>query len=309
MVMFYNVENLYDTTNDPSTDDEAFLPSARIPWTGQRLELKITHIAQVISQIAPQSFPVLVGMAEIENEGVLQMLVASKSLQTAHYQYVHYDSPDERGIDVALLYDPARFTVTASEPLRVVLPAGDRTRDILYVKGKTPDGNTLHVFVNHWPSRREGTEISEQRRLLAAGVLHAKIESIRKNQADAAILIMGDFNDEPSDKSITMGIPAYRPEENPRPGVCYNLLYNAFVAGKGSLYYKDWDLFDQIMVSGNLLTSKKNIHTSVDAAGIFSPKYLLHTDRSGKQKPNRTQGEKYFGGYSDHLPVYVNFTY
>ena len=307
VAMFYNVENLYDTQNDPKTNDDEFTPAGKVPWTEERLETKIQHIAQVISDITTPAMPDLIGFAEVENRQVLEMLTSSARLSKTKYNIVHYDSPDERGIDVALLYNPLTFKVVWSETLNVVLPGNDLTRDILYVKGKLNSGEILHVFINHWPSRREGSEMSESKRMAAASVLSAKLDAIRKVEKSANLLILGDFNDEPSNNSITQGIKAMIPEKPYTNENIYSLLYPEFKKGEGSLYYKDWDLFDQIIVSGKMLSQKKGLNTSVESAGIFKAEYLLYKDKNGEVRPNRTMGSTYFGGYSDHLPVYVKF--
>lgn len=308
VAMFYNVENFYDTQNDPKTNDDEFTPAGKVPWTEERLETKIKHIGQVISDIANPAMPDLIGFAEVENQQVLEMLTSSAGLSKAKYSIVHYDSPDERGIDVALLYNPATFKVISSEPLHVTLPDNDLTRDILYIKGKLNSGEILHVFINHWPSRREGSEISAEKRMDAAKVLRAKLDAIQKLEKSPDILILGDFNDEPSDNSITEGLKALSPDQPVSKQNIYSLLYPEFKKGEGSLYYKDWDLFDQIIVSGNLLSTKKGLRTSVSDAGIFKAEYLLFKSNTGESRPNRTMsGNKYFGGYSDHLPVYVKF--
>lgn len=308
VAMFYNVENLFDTQNDPKTNDDDFTPAGKVPWTEERLDTKIKHIGQVMTDITSPAMPDLVGFAEVENLQVLEMLTSSALLTKTNYGIVHYDSPDERGIDVALLYNPLTFKVVSSEPLKVELPGNDRTRDILYVKGKLKSGETLHVFINHWPSRREGSEISEPKRMAAAGVLRAKIDAIQKIEKSANILILGDFNDEPSDNSITQGLNALSPEQPGKGNNLYSMLYPQFKKGEGTLFYKDWDLFDQIIVSGNLLSRKKGFHTSLNDATIFSAEYLLFKNKNGGSRPNRTMGEKYFGGYSDHLPVIVKFS-
>lgn len=305
VAMFYNVENLYDTQNDPKTNDDEFTPTGKVPWTEERLETKIKHIGQVVTDITSPAMPDLIGFAEIENQQVLEMLTSSAGLSKAKYGIVHFDSPDERGIDVALLYNPLTFKVVSSEPLHVTLTDNDLTRDILYVKGKLTSGEMLHVFINHWPSRREGSELSEPKRMAAASVLRAKLDAIQKLEKYPNILILGDFNDEPSDNSITKGIKALSPDKEISNKNIYSLLYQQYKKGEGSLFYKDWDLFDQIIVSGNMLSRKNGLHTSVQDATIFSAEYLLFKNKAGESRPNRTMGEKYFGGYSDHLPVYV----
>jgi len=308
VAMFYNVENLFDTLDDPKINDDEFTPKGKVPWTEERLNTKINQIGQVMTDIAKPAMPDLVGFAEVENKMVLEMLTSSKLLNSKKYSIVHYDSPDERGIDVAMIYNPSTFKLISSEPLEVVLPGNDRTRDILYVKGKLNSGEILHVFVNHWPSRREGTNLSEPNRMVAANVLRTKIDAIQKLEKSANILILGDFNDEPSDKAITVGLKAQSPEMTVKSTDLCSLLYPEYKKGEGSLFYKDWDLFDQIIVSGNMISRKKGLRTSVDQAEIFRAEYLLFKIKDGESRPNRTMsGSKYFGGYSDHLPVYVKF--
>lgn len=308
VVMFYNVENLYDTVNDPITNDDEFTPSGKVPWTTERLYTKIKHTGQVIADITGPAMPDLVGLAEIENLNVLEMLTTSAGLSKTTYSIIHFDSPDERGIDVALLYNPATFKVITSEPQQVTLPDSDLTRDILYVKGKINSGEILHVFINHWPSRREGSEISASKRMAAANVLRDKLDLLQKLEKNPKIVILGDFNDEPSDNSITQGLKALAPDQAITNNNLYSLLYPEFKKGEGSLFYKDWDLFDQVIVSGNMLSGKKGLRTSVKDAGIFNADYLLFKNKTGESRPNRTMsGDKYYGGYSDHLPVYVKF--
>jgi len=308
VAMFYNVENLFDIVDDPKVNDDEFTPAGKVPWTEERLNTKINQIGQVMNDIASPAMPDLVGFAEVENKMVLEMLTASPTISKLKYNIIHYDSPDERGIDVAMIYNPSTYRVISSEPLEVILPNSDRTRDILYVKGKISSGEILHVFVNHWPSRREGTELSEPNRMAAAQVLRNKIDAIQKLEKSANILILGDFNDEPSDKTITVGLKAQYPDMVTKSNDLCSLLYPEYKKGEGSLFYKDWDLFDQIIVSGNMVIRKKGLRTSVEQAEIFRAEYLLFKTKEGEPRPNRTMSStKYFGGYSDHLPVYVKF--
>jgi hypothetical protein len=306
-VLFYNVENLFDTINDPAVNDEDFTPQGRIPWTSERFVKKEQNLAQVFSTVVSPRMPDIIGMAEVENKSVLEQLIALPSMKAGAYGIIHFDSPDERGIDVAMLYNKKTFTVTHAEPLKVTLET-DKTRDILFVTGKTTKGTELNIFINHWPSRREGAEVSEAKRMAAAAVLHQKVNELLGKNSKANILIMGDFNDNPDNKSITEGMGALPPSEPYQSNSLYDLLLPRFKAGKGSLYYKSWDLFDQLIVSGNLLTSKSGLYCTAGDANIFSAKFLMYTNTNGEDRPNRTIGNKYFGGYSDHLPVYLTFS-
>jgi endonuclease/exonuclease/phosphatase family metal-dependent hydrolase len=303
-IVFYNTENLYDTIDSPGTDDTEFTPEARIPWTAKRFNTKLDRLADVFSSVASPAMPDIIGLAEVENKFVLERLLKTGKMKSAAYGIVHFDSPDERGSDVALLYKKSSFDVVTAQPLKVkILNTGDRTRDILYVKGRTKSGEVLHLFVNHWPSRREGTELTEFKRIETAKTLRRQVDNILDTDPSARIVIMGDFNDEPGSRSIREVLSAKQPRPPYAPAELYNLLYDDFKAGKGTTYFKDWDMFDQLIVSGSLLKGSAGLRCTPESASIFSPDRLIHKDRNGKSRPNRTMGDKYFGGYSDHLPV------
>jgi hypothetical protein len=309
-IAFYNVENLFDTIDDPNTNDADFLPGSRIPWTTERYEVKLNHLAQVIAALSEQQPVAVFGMAEVENKAVLDDLVKSPALLPYRFQVIHHDSPDERGIDNAMLYDAAQFQPVSIRNIFVDLKIHpeDLTRDILYVKGisKKAKGDTLHIFVNHWPSRSEGQEVSEPKRIMAAEVLKGVTDSLLAKNPQALIVIMGDLNDEPADKSVVEGLKALSPAEKPDGNQLYNLMEPLYREGKGTLYYKDWDLFDQVIISGNFWNKSKGFTYSDTKGNIFSADYLLFTNKEGISRPNRTAAKDYYGGYSDHLPVYID---
>jgi len=309
-IAFYNVENLFDTIDDPETNDADFLPDARIPWTSERYEVKLSHLAEVIHALSEQKAVAIMGLCEIENKMVLEELVRSPQIIPYRYQIIHHDSPDERGIDNAILYDAEQFQPLSIRDIPVILPGQteDRTRDILYVKGlyRKVKSDTLHIFVNHWPSRSEGKEISEPKRIRAAETLKAVTDSLFSHNPRALIVIMGDFNDEPVDKSITDELKAMPPAEKPAGKELYNLMDPLFRQGKGTLYYKDWDLFDQVIISGNFWNKQKGIIFSGNEGKIFEDDWLLFKTKEGISRPNRTAAKDYYGGYSDHLPVYID---
>lgn len=308
--MFYNTENLFDTINDPATMDEEYLPNAIIPWNTERYNLKINHISKVMASVDSLTLPDIIGVAEIENRSVLESLVRSTNLKAGGYKIVHFDSSDERGIDVALLYKSSRFRLLKAEPLNVTLPADkDRTRDILYVKGIVMKKTPIHIFINHWPSRNGGQEASEKNRMAAAAVLRHKIDLIFASDPLANILVMGDFNDNPTDKSITEGLSATAPGFMYTASGLYSLLLPRFKNGEGSLYYKKWDMFDQVIVSGDLLIQGKGLKCKPADAKVFKPEWVLYKNKYGEMVPNRTATREYHGGYSDHLPVFVKFTF
>ncbi len=304
------MENLFDTIDDDATNDADFLPGARIPWTTGRYEVKLSHLADVIQALSdPQALAVM-GLCEVENKMVLEDLVSSPQVIPFRYQVIHRESPDERGIDNAMLYDAAQFKPLSviSIPVALKTAPEDQTRDILYVKGINPKvkNDTLHIFINHWPSRSEGKEISEPKRIRAAETLKAVTDSLFNRDPGVLVVIMGDFNDEASDKSLAEGLKALPPSEIPVSRELYNLMYPLYLQGKGTLYYKDWDLFDQVILSGNFWMKQKGLVCSGTEGKIFDAEWLMFTMPDGVLRPNRTAAKDYYGGYSDHLPVYID---
>jgi endonuclease/exonuclease/phosphatase family metal-dependent hydrolase len=308
-VAFYNVENLFDTIDDPTKEDAEFLPTGRIPWTAARYQKKLDRMSEVITGLAGDKPVAVLGLCEVENLYVLKELVTTPALLKYNYQVVHFESPDERGIDNALIYDPVQFRLISATAIPVNLGTNvDKTRDILYVKGipVKSKGDTLHIFINHWPSRSEGREVSEPKRLIAAETLKLATDSLIKSSPDIKIIIMGDFNDEPADKSLSETLGALELANEPLPGKLYNLGYATYRQGKGTLYYKDWDVFDQVIVNGEFLRSGRGLVIAMQEQGIFSPDYLFYKGNDGTLRPNRTAAKDYYGGYSDHLPVYLD---
>jgi len=309
-IAFYNLENLFDTIDDPTINDADFLPGSRIPWNTKRYEVKLDHMAQVIAVLSEGQPVAVFGLCEVENKAVLEDLVKSPAILPYQYKIIHHDSPDERGIDNAMLYDGKQFQPVSVRNIFVDLKVQpeDLTRDILYVKGTSSKakGDTLHIFVNHWPSRSEGQEVSEPKRVRTAEVLKSVTDSILAVNPQALIVIMGDLNDEPADKSIAQTLKALPPVDKPAPGSLYNIMEPLYSRGLGTLYYKDWDLFDQVIISGNFWNKKKRFYYSEKEGRIFTADYLLFTNKEGVSRPNRTASKDYYGGYSDHLPVYVD---
>jgi len=311
-VLFYNVENLFDTKDDPATRDEEFLPLGERFWTAKRLNSKLIRIAQVIAEVGEWNPPALIGLCEVENQYVIEKLLSDTYLVNSNYQVIHKESPDPRGIDVALLYRENFFSPISFLSLEVNDPEDKsyKTREILYVRGLS-GGDTLHVFVNHWPSKYGGVAGSEQKRFLAAKLLRTCCDSIFLNNSEAKILIMGDFNDNPSDPSLAEVLKASPPEkEFSQADVLYNLAYPLWQDGKGSHKYQaHWGMLDQMIVSGALLKSKHGgIFTKPGAFTLFTAPFLLEPDPTHLgEKPNRTyMGFKYHNGFSDHLPVFLD---
>lgn len=310
-VAFYNVENLFDTIDDPKTMDDEYLPNSDMHWDTDRYRRKIEHIAKVINALHTKHSgpPMLVGLAEVENDFVLNDLVSHHSLSNSDYGFIHYESPDERGIDVALLYRKSMFEVVNSEHLEVALHGDDQTREILHVEGLL-SGVTIHVFVNHWPSRREGVKESEPNRVAAAKVLREAVDEVLRANPKANILIMGDFNDEPANLSIIRDMDARMPKGQIRRDSLYNLSYKEFSKGKGTYFFKpqkSWMMFDQMMVSGNMLSDGNVVQVVGKSTHVFDAHFLMYHQKGVGDVPNRTYGGKsYHGGYSDHLPIYLD---
>lgn len=302
-IAFYNIENLFDLENDPFTNDDDFLPTSTKRWTVKRYTNKLRKLAKVISKIGEDSIeesPAIVGLAEVENKKVLQDLIESEGLAGKSYNFVHYDSLDERGVDVALLYKSNLFEVISSETFSVELytETGERdyTRDILLVHGKLQQ-NPIYIIVNHWSSRREGEKETEHKRIAAAKVVNTIVNKIKNKDASPKIIIMGDFNDNPEDISIEL----LESENN-----LYNPFKTVHSYNKGSLNHDfQWHMFDQILFSHNFFDIS-NSKLRFVKADVFNPRFLTQYDGKYKGQPFRTYvGKKYKGGYSDHFPVYI----
>lgn len=310
-IVSYNVENLFDTSNDPNTADDDFTPHGSHSWTQQRYNNKLNHIARVIIDLknAKGELPILVGLCEVENDYVLRGLTQFSPLKSYHYKFVHQDSPDPRGIDCALLYRPSEFKLISSDFINVKL-GHNTTRDILHAVGCLTNGDTLHAFVVHLPSRRNGQEASEWKRTTAAQTLMDYINNIHNDTPKARIIVMGDFNDNSDNKSIAQVLEANQPVKKVSPTALYDI--TAYLSGddtQGSYKHSgQWTMLDHILVSGNLLIGSSDTHTAGIKAHIFTPPYLLHKDSRNGDKPNRTYtGYKYHkDGYSDHLPIYLD---
>ncbi len=304
-IAFYNLENLFDTTDDPDTLDDDFTPDSQKKWNEKRYRKKVKKMGRVISNIGYEDIgfpPAIIGLAEVENALVLQDLVDSKFLKKKDYDYVHFDSSDERGIDTALLYRKELFSVISQETYTVYLTnefgERDYTRDILHVKGEL-ENHPLHILVNHWPSRRKGTDETAHKRIAAAQKNREVIEQILHSEPDARIVVMGDFNDDPDSESIKTMVAdsLYNPME---------LLRTKY---EGTLKHKEnWHLFDQIIISHNFLKGHENPF-QFHSASIFNPEEIQEYKGKYKGLPFRTYaGKKYLGGYSDHFPVYAVFS-
>jgi predicted extracellular nuclease len=303
-VMFYNVENFFDIQNDPNTNDDDFTPTGANHWNKNRFIQKRNNIYKTIIAANKGKVPHIVGLCEVENRYVLRQLTEQTPLSKYNYGIVHYDSPDRRGIDVALLYLKDSFEIIASKAYKT-LPL--QTRDILYVKGRTNDNDTLHFFVNHFPSKSGGAA-SENNRILVAKALKLVVDSIFLENSNANICVMGDFNDYPDSKPIkVMDVKPLNVYEG--NGYLYNMSLHLQDEKQGSIKFQNkWELIDLFFVSGNLLFNRTGWTCSADNIEIFKAGFLLETVTGEGESPKRTyRGPAYMGGFSDHLPVILTF--
>ena len=307
--MFYNVENLFDTLNDTLKEDDQFLAEGFMHWTPYKYWSKLRNLTRVITAAGEMYSPALIGLCEVENDSVMFDLTKRSPLRAQGYQYIITHSPDERGIDVALLYQPHQFRLLERDEHVITFRQHGRrpTRNILHAVGQVINGDTLDLFVCHFPSRSEGRRQTEQARFDAAGVLRRKCDSILNLRENAHILIMGDFNDHPEDKSLSRVLEAKRCDGKKENRGLYNLFYRTATNNEQGTYkYQGrWEVLDQFIVSGNLLIPDGSITVAGGNAEIFQAPFLLEEDKRfyGK-KPFRTnQGPRFLGGFSDHLPI------
>jgi hypothetical protein len=326
-IAFYNVENLFDTINDSGKSDDDYLPDGNESWTSKKYRTKLGNIAKVLSEIGKDENPeppTIIGLCEIENRRVLEDLVKQHPLMAEEYGIVHFDSPDSRGTDVALLFRKKSFRPTSyinipliikdtlSEENKAVAKSkkGRKkkqapkifTRDQLLVTGLL-DGEEMHFIVNHWPSRYGGEKKSSPNREAAASLNKKIIDSLYRINPNAKVITMGDFNDGPYNNSIKNVLGAKGIRDDVKPLGLFNPMEEMSRKGTGSVAYKDaWDIFDQVIVSCPLLMDD---HMSLRywKAGVFNKEYLTQPTGQYKGYPLRNaHGE---AGYSDHFPVYL----
>ena len=311
-VAFYNLENLFDTI-DQENNDEEFLPNGANRWTPERYQHKLRNMSHVISLIGGDG-PAIIGVAEIENRGVLEDLIAQDSLRDKHYDIVHYDSPDRRGIDCAILYQPEVYKVFASGVRAVEIPNEPwiKTRDVVYASGLI-DGEIVHVLVGHWPSRSGGEAVSLHRRMAAAKTMRSVADSLYTLFPGSKVIMMGDFNDDPISPSVRDGLGVQNHPEKTNPDDYYTPMLQLYNKGMGTLAYRDvWNLFDIIVVNGELIGSNPTTWQlyrdpeTTDMAFIFKQPFMIQQSGQYKGYTLRTfVGGQWQGGYSDHFPVYV----
>ncbi len=316
MVVFYNLENLFDTINDPDKWDDEFLPTGDKKWNAVKYQKKQSNMERVLFDIAllQKNFPAVIGVSEIENRLVLEDLIAQPKLAHGNYRIVHYDSPDRRGVDCAFFYRPDVFKLEGSKAHKFEMPGMPNfyTRDLVTMWG-TIEGEPFFFLVSHWPSRLGGKEASDPKREAAAAQCRRIADSVRMANPATKVVIMGDLNDDATDKSITEVLGAKGNIKKLEKGDLYNPYIDLLKAGYGTLGYRDsWNLFDNIIVSENLATGSTGSLKLQQAKGskfygsIFTTPYMIQREGQYKNYPLRTfVGNNFQNGFSDHFPVYI----
>lgn len=312
-VGFYNLENLFHPTNDSTKNDEDFTPDGSYHYTFQVYHERLYNMANVLSQLGTDVTPAgagLIGIAEVENDLVLKDLVNHPKLKERNYQFVWFPTPDVRGISTALIYNPKYFRVISAKPVRVPLEKVHQprpTRNILFVQGVLAGNDTAYVMVNHWPSRSGGVSETMPYRELAAQVNRELTDSLMAINPNSKIFIMGDLNDNPTDASIKKVLRAKADTTGIGLNDIYNPWINIFKKGAGTEVFDDqWNLFDQIMVSGAVLQNN-NAKWKYHSSRIFKRDFLVHESGVEKGYPHRAFSIErvWDNGYSDHFPTVI----
>ncbi|MEA5111047.1 hypothetical protein SDC9_23392 [bioreactor metagenome] len=314
-IMFYNVENLFDPFDDSLKNDNEFLPGGMRAWTWKKFEKKLQHTAKVIISAGGWRPPEIIGFCEVENRFSLIQLLKRTPLERFGYQIVHEESPDSRGIDVALIYRPDKVKHLYHRAIPVIFEgdSASATRDILYMKGLVGGQDTLHLFVNHWPSKYGGATATISRRRDAALTLRAAVDSLQKKDSTALIVITGDFNDQPSDESVLVHLDAKDRQQDDPGFFLLNLMHP--LMGKWDIgthkFREEWSIIDQFIVSSPLLYKTEGLRLAAKRAEILRLPFLLEEDRiHNGTKPFRTyNGMRYQGGFSDHLPIMLHLEF
>ncbi|MCL2597571.1 MAG: endonuclease/exonuclease/phosphatase family protein [Paludibacter sp.] len=319
-VAFYNLENFYDTVHNVGVNDYEYTPTGATKWNAMKYLSKLKNMSYAISQIGLDYSPVgavIIGVAEVENRGVLQDLVSQPSIAARQYSIVHYDGPDRRGVDVALLYNPRYFNLSSSKSFflgkkylggtqyKDSPDSTFRTRDQLLVSGYL-FGEKIHVIVNHWPSRTGGETSSAPLRIAAASLTRSIVDSLLNADANSKIIVMGDLNDDPSNESCKTIMNAKRDISEVTGTAMYNVFWKTLDSGVGSLAYQGrWNLFDQIMISSALVTTDRSkLHFW--KSDVFNRPFLTQQEGEYKGTPHRTHSRGvWINGYSDHYPTLI----
>lgn len=311
-----NTENFFDCIDDPKTEDNLFLPQSPKRWNGYRMWTKAQNISKELISLGNNAPADIIALTEVENDSVMRLLTQRALLRRASYKYIMTDNKDKRGIDVAILYQEGTFKLLNHQAVPVVFDKETRpisTRDILYVQGVTYTGDTLHIYLCHLSSKLGGRKRTEKYRVQELASVKAHIEKVRSTSQDAKIILLGDFNESPEEEAVSSFASTICGDTvSLHPMRFYNMasLQNSPPSIRGTYKYKGkWEMLDQIIVSGNLLEPHRNFHTRPALFHIHAPRFILTEDKNyGGYMPFRTyNGYKYQGGFSDHLPVYLDF--
>ena len=309
VIAFYNLENLFDTEDDPLTNDAEFLPDGANQWTPERYQKKLENMSSVICLIGKENGGVVViGVSEVENRKVLEDLVATDNLKPLKLAVAHHDSPDRRGVDVAFLYSKERFQLLDTKAFPVITDdTSFRTRDLFLMSGVLDKTDTIHCIVMHWPSKIGGEKRSMPKRIAAAEAARRIADSLFAANSNANIIFMGDFNDNPTAKSVREYLRPQVKIKDVQKGDLFNPMWKMFQDGIGTYAYRDnWDVIDQMIISANLVNPVRSNSYKFVAAKVFRRQFMLTQSGAYTGYPFRTfAGGAYQGGESDHFPVYI----
>lgn len=309
----WNMENLFDSIDDPEKNDSEWLEGESKEWSDERLAVKLENLARVIRYMNDNKGPDLLGFQEVEHQYLIDSLI-SIHLNNKNYSVAYSESPDGRGIDNGIIYNDDMFDLIDIKSHEIILPDNYPTRYILEVSFSILGEDTLHMFVNHWPSRSGGQEKSEPNRTAAAETLKAAVQSVYNSNDEAYIIIVGDFNDDPDNKSVkdVLGTASFdcTAENSKNESLLYNLSNSSFAKGEGSYLYRgSWNMLDQIIISSSF-TEKRNFLYDCASFKVIRPEFMITKEGLYKDSPIPTYGGKnYLGGFSDHYPVGAGFTY
>lgn len=312
IIGFYNVENLFDTINDPNKNDEQFLPDGDYRWNSEKYYQKLDRISQVIQEMSKMDGGlVALGVSEVENEQVLLDLLSTERLKPLGLKVCHHESPDRRGVDVSLIYNPQRFCVidTAAYPLVVPNQPEFISRDQWLVTGILDKTDTLYILVNHWPSKAGGEKRSLPGRIAAGSLSHTIAQEVFQKHPGAKFILMGDLNDNPNSKAMMEYLGTKVRTKGLTNNDLYNPMWKMFQDGIGSYAYRDsWEMLDNIIISGGLVYPRANTY-KYNGAFVFRKDFMITKSGSYMGYPWRMYaGGIYQGGYSDHFPVYIVLT-
>lgn len=307
-VAFYNCENLFDTHHQPGKQDNDFTPTGKYHYTQYIFEQKLHNIATVFQSMdGSDNNLAIAGLAEIENDKVLDDLCKQPELSNKHFRHICHEGPDPRGIDVGFIYDPSLFVLLKEEVVPLIFTGTGHSshgRDILHVYGIL-DGDTVHVFVNHWTSRRQGEDESERKRVQAAQANKDVIDQLMEKDPNTRVIVMGDLNDNPTDRSIIEILAAKSDRDKTGRSELYNPFTDLYNRGEGTEKYRSkWNLFDQVMISGSLLQNTTH-HLHYDEAEIYHPDFIVNHKKHSDEPKRSFVGSKWANGYSDHYPVLI----